>query len=160
VDEQTRQGPAVDAEKVRGILASYGKDPEQLIQVLQDLTASLNYLPHEALEIVSEELGVPIGRIYSIATFYKAFSLKPRGRTIVKVCLGTACHVRGARLVMDEAERLLGIAAGETTADLSHTLEAVNCVGACALAPVVIVNDEYNPGVKQSRVAKILKVKR
>jgi NADH-quinone oxidoreductase subunit E len=150
----------VDTDRVKSIVAPYGRDPEQLIQILQDLNAEFNYLPAEALALVAEELQVPLSRIYSVATFYKAFSLEPRGDTIVKVCMGTACHVRGAQLVMNEAERTLGISAGQTTEDLSHTLEAVNCVGACALAPVVIVNDEYQGGVKTHRVAKVIKARR
>lgn len=139
-----------------GILARYPAEEPSLIQVLQDVQRAYNYLPCDALKIVAERLGVPLARVFSVSTFYKAFSLNPRGKTIVKVCVGTACHIRGAGLLVEELTRQLGIPAGGTTEDMGFTLETVNCVGACAMAPVVIVGDKYHGGAKAAQVAGFL----
>lgn len=130
------------APTVERIVNRYRRDVGMMVSILQDIQAEYNYLPREALEEVSRCLGVAVSQVYSVGTFFKAFSLKPRGRHLVNVCLGTACHVRGAVRVLDRMERELGIKPGETTGDLKYTLERVNCVGACAMGPVVVVNQE------------------
>ena len=143
-------------EKVDEILERYQRYEDFLVSILQDIQAEYNYLPKEALLEVSQGLGVPLTQVYSVATFFKAFSLKPRGRHLINVCLGTACHVRGAVRVLEAIERELGIKPGETTEDLSYTLETVNCVGACALGPIVIVDGETVGGMKTDKVKPLL----
>jgi NADH-quinone oxidoreductase subunit E len=127
-----------------------------LIQILLDVQSRNHWLPNAALMWISERLGVPMSQILHISTFYKAFSLKPRGEHLIRVCLGTACHVRGGQRILEEAERILGIKAGETTPDLKFTLERVNCLGCCALGPVMVVDDEYHGKLAPSKVEKIL----
>ena len=122
--------------KVSQILDNYQHDRGMLVSVLQDVQTEYNYLSKEALMQVSHSLDIPLTQVYSVATFFKAFSLKPRGRHLINVCLGTACHVRGAVRILEKIERDLGINSGETTPDLKFTLETVNCVGACALKKV------------------------
>ncbi len=139
------------------ILSVHKAEPAALVQVLQDTQIKFNYLPREALEVISSALDVPFAKVYSAATFYKAFSLEPRGRTQVRVCMGTACHVRGATLILDEFERALGIKSGGTTEDLEYSLESVNCVGACAMAPVVVENEKYHADCDPTAVRKIAK---
>ena len=143
-------------EKVDSILNSYQQDKSLLVSILQDLQAVYNYLPKEGLTRVSEGLNIPLSQVYSVATFFKAFSLKPRGRHSLAVCLGTACHVRGAVRILEEIERELGINRGETTKDLRYTLETVNCVGACALGPIVVVDGEYSGQMKTDKVKPLL----
>jgi NADH-quinone oxidoreductase subunit E len=144
------------AAQVESILARHRRDPGMLVAILQDVQAEHNYLPREALERVSEGLDVPLSQVYSVATFFKALSLKPRGRHLINVCLGTACHVRGAVRVLEAMERELAIKSGETTKDLAFTLETVNCVGACALGPVVIVDGEYHGQMNTDKVKGVL----
>jgi NADH-quinone oxidoreductase subunit E len=136
---------AVDSvtSKVDEICANFPAEESSLIEVLHDISKEYNYLPADALRRVSGKLGVPISKVYAVATFYAGFSLKPRGKKIIRVCKGTACHVRGADRNLEELERLLAIHPGETTSDLEYTLEVVNCVGACAMSPVVVVNKKY-----------------
>ena len=143
-------------DKVEAILKNYQHDKGMLIPILQDIQAEYNYLPQETLRQASEGLGVPLTRIYSVATFFKAFSLKPRGRHLINVCLGTACHVRGAVRVLEAIERELGIKPGDTTEDLRYTLETVNCVGACALGPIVIIDGKYSGQMKTDKVKSLL----
>jgi len=143
-------------ETVDSILNNYRHDKSLLVSILQDLQAECNYLPAEGLSRVSEGLGIPLSQVYSVATFFKAFSLTPRGRHSVSVCLGTACHVRGALRVLEEIERRLGINRGETTKDLKYTLETVNCVGACALGPIVVTDGEYSGQMKTDKVKSLL----
>lgn len=131
-------------EIIDSIMAQYRHNPARLVGILQDIQKELRYLPQDALRHVAERLAVPLPRVYSVATFYQAFSLTPRGRHIVKVCMGTACHVRGAPRVLEELERKLGIKAGETTYDLEYTLLTVNCLGCCALGPVVVMDNTYH----------------
>ncbi|MCX8053610.1 MAG: NAD(P)H-dependent oxidoreductase subunit E, partial [Armatimonadetes bacterium] len=128
---------------VEEVLRRYPSERSSLIPVLQDLNRELRYLPEDALRQVACSLGVPLSQVYHVATFYAAFSLTPRGKHTIKVCMGTACHVRGAPRILDEISRRLGIASGETTADGEFTLETVNCLGACALGPVVVIDDLY-----------------
>ena len=149
---ETRQvGETVDS-----ILDSYRHDKSLLVSILQDLQAECNYLPKEGLTRVSEGLDIPLSQVYGVATFFKAFSLKPRGRHSIATCLGTACHVRGALRILEEIERELGINRGETTKDLKFTLETVNCVGACALGPIVVLDGEYSGQMKTDKVKPLL----
>jgi len=144
-------------ERVESILDNYQRDRGMLVSILQDVQAEYNYLPGEALVEVSQALGAPLSQVYSVATFFKAFSLEPRGRYLINVCLGTACHVRGAVKVLEAIERELDIKTGGTTKDLKFTLERVNCVGCCALGPVVIINGEYHGQMKTDKVKALLK---
>jgi NADH-quinone oxidoreductase subunit E len=143
-------------QKVKATLDRYQRDPGMLVSVLQDIQAEYNYLPKKALVQVSQGLDIPLTQVYSVASFFKAFSLKPKGRHLINVCLGTACHVRGAVRVLEEIERELGINPGETTEDLKYTLERVNCVGACALGPVVTVDGRYSGQVRTDKVKTLL----
>jgi NADH-quinone oxidoreductase subunit E len=144
-------------ERVSVIVARHRADPRAVIAVLQDVQEEFHFLPEPALRRVSRELDVPLSRILSLATFYRAFSLKPKGRHPVHICLGTACHVRGAQLVMEKFERELGIRSGETTADREFSLEAVRCVGCCGLAPVVTVGDEVHGKTSPAKVVGLIK---
>jgi NADH:ubiquinone oxidoreductase subunit E len=126
------------------ILEGRRSEPQQLIEVLQDVQECYGYIPEEAMQVIAKELGVPIMEVYRVASFYKAFSLTPRGRNIVTICMGTACHVRGAKLLPNQISGQLGISAGETTMDGQFTVEHVNCLGACALGPVVVHNETYH----------------
>jgi len=141
---------------VNEVLKSHNNDKSLLVGILQDVQARLNYLPREALEKVSEGLGEPLSNIYSVATFFRAFSLKPRGRHSVCVCMGTACHVRGAEKILDRMEQELNIKSGDTTDDMKYTLETVNCVGACALGPLVVVDGEYEGQMSADKVKSVL----
>jgi len=143
-------------EKVGEILDRYQRYQGFLVSILQDIQAEYNYLLKEALVEVSQGLDIPLTQVYSVATFFKAFSLKPRGRHLINVCLGTACHVRGAVRVLEAIERELGVKPGETTEDLNYTLERVNCVGACALGPIVILDGEYSGEMTTERVKPLL----
>lgn len=147
----------VELDKVDEIIDGYVGEEGILIQLLLDIQSELNWIPKEALERISERLKIPVSQIYRIASFYKAMSLTPRGRHIVNVCLGTACHVRGGQRIMDRAKELLGIKEGETTPDMKFTLERVNCLGCCALGPVVVVDGEYHGKVAPAKVEKTLK---
>jgi NADH-quinone oxidoreductase subunit E len=128
-----------------------------LIPVLQDMQERYNYLPEELLREVAEKLERPLRDVYGVATFYRAFSLTPKGKHIVTVCLGTACHVRGGARVADTLARELGIELGETTEDMQFTLETVNCLGCCAIGPIVVVNGEYYRMVTNRKAVAILR---
>jgi NADH-quinone oxidoreductase subunit E len=141
---------------VGAILDKHQRDEGLLVSILQDIQAEFNYLPQNALLAVSQGLSIPLSQVYSVATFFKAFSLKLKGRHSVNVCLGTACHVRGAVRILDRLEDELGIKNGETTADLKYTLETVNCVGACALGPIVVVDGEYAGQMNVDKVKPLL----
>ncbi|MCP4755314.1 MAG: NAD(P)H-dependent oxidoreductase subunit E [Proteobacteria bacterium] len=143
--------------KINEIIERYDADKGFLVPILQDVQKELNYLPQEALNFVSANLGVPISRVYEVATFYKAFSLDPRGRHQLSLCLGTACHVRKAPLIVDLIERTLDLKPGETSEDLEYTFEAVNCLGACALGPVLVVNEEYHGKMTIAKTERLLK---
>lgn len=138
------------------ILEKHTEDRGRLIAILEEIQAEYGYLPEESLRIVSNETGRSIVDLYGIATFYRSFSLTPRGKHLICACLGTACHVRGAPRVVEEFERQLGIKAGQTTADMEFTLETVNCLGACALGPVVVIDGEYFSKVRKSRVSQLI----
>jgi NADH-quinone oxidoreductase subunit E len=143
-------------EKTERILKKYEYNSSKIIQVLTELQKEHNYLPRENLEYISRRLKVPLSKIYSIATFYAAFSLNPRGEHLITVCSGTACFVRGVSDVLKRIEDRLGIKAGFTTADNMFTLETVNCLGACALAPIVVVDGEYHGQTTIPKVDAIL----
>jgi NADH-quinone oxidoreductase subunit E len=115
-----------------------------IISALEKIQERYRYLPKEALILASQQLGVPLSQAYAVATFYNAFSLKPKGKYCMQVCMGTACHVRGSPQILNQLETKFNICAGETTPDHLFTLETVNCLGACALGPIVVVNDEYS----------------
>jgi len=143
-------------QKTKSIVKKHKGDKSALIAVLQDIQEAFNYLPKEALAAAGRALGIPASRVYEVATFYNAFSLKPRGEHIVRICMGTACHVRGASAIQDKMERTLCIKPGETTPDQKFSLETVNCVGACALGPVVVIDTEYHCQVTMAKVDKII----
>jgi NADH-quinone oxidoreductase subunit E len=146
----------MDLANVDTIVAGYDAQPSALLAILQDIQKQENWLPREALERVAQKLTVPVTRVYGMATFFRAFSLKPRGRHICTVCLGTACHVRGAPKLVEKLERDLQVQAGETTADMNITLETVNCVGACALGPLVILDGEYHGNISSAKLDKVM----
>jgi NADH-quinone oxidoreductase subunit E len=143
--------------RVDSILDKYNRDASLLVDILQDIQAETGYLPKEMLEETSRGLNVPQSRVYSVATFYRAFSLTPRGRHVINVCMGTACHVRGAVKVLESIQKQLGIKTGETTKDLKFTLETVNCVGACALGPMVIIGEDYHGEMTPEGIVSVLK---
>ena len=134
----------------------YQGNKSMLIQVLLDLQSSIGWLPEEALAEVSKRLEVPITRVYQAASFYKAFSFTPKGRHLIKVCLGTACQIRGGPRIMDRVQEFLKIKEGGTTPDKRFTLERVNCLGCCALGPVMVVDQDYHGGVTSAKVEKVL----
>jgi len=131
-----------EKEKVDAILDDASGQKGVLIAVFQRVQGKIGYLPEDAMKMIAERLELSLNHVYGVASFYKHFHFKPRGKNVVKVCMGTACHVRGGKAVLDEMEDKLGIKEGETTKDLSVTLETVGCVGCCALAPVATVNDQ------------------
>jgi len=132
-----------DLKKVDKILENREGVSFELIEVLQDVQATYKHLPEEALRVISEKLKVPLIEVFRVANFYKAFSLEPRGKHLITICMGTACHVRGAPKFLDEVLGQLKVKPGETTKDGEFTVETVNCLGACALGPVVVLNGKY-----------------
>jgi NADH-quinone oxidoreductase subunit E len=147
---------AVDLEGVREILRQHQHDQGGLIAVLEEVQARYGYLPEQALRTVAQVSGRLLVDVYGVATFYRFFTLKPRGKYLICACLGTACHVRGAPRIVEEFERQLGIQRGETTPDKQFTLETVNCLGACALGPVVVIDGRYFSKVRKPRVRQLL----
>jgi NADH-quinone oxidoreductase subunit E len=141
---------------VNKTVEDYQNDKSMLIQVLLRLQRNFGWLPMEMLLEVSKQLGIPLSQIYQVATFYKAFSLAPRGRHLIRVCVGTSCQVYGAPIILDRVQRLLGIERGETTPDLRFTLETTKCMGCSALAPVVVVDEDYYDNVKLADIERIL----
>lgn len=139
------------------IIERYQGKSSAILAILQDIQAKEKYLPKEAMEHVGQRLSIPVNKIYRIATFYRAFSLQPRGRHEIQVCLGTACHVRGAQRIVDQLSMELNIRVGETTADRNFTLETVNCLGVCASGPIMAIDGEYFGGMSPARVAGTLK---
>ncbi|UCH51032.1 MAG: NAD(P)H-dependent oxidoreductase subunit E [Chloroflexota bacterium] len=130
--------------------------PNQLIEVLQDIQKSYGYISKEAMEIVSQGLGVPLIEVYRVASFYKAFRLTPAGKNVLTMCMGTACHVRGARLLLDQASGQLGVKPREVTPDGLFSVEHVNCVGACALGPIVTENGSYHHHMTPAKLRKLI----
>ncbi len=143
-------------EKVTDIINKYSSDRGQLVSILQDIQTEYRYLPEEALLQVSETMSIPASRVYDVATFFKAFSLKPRGKHVIDVCLGTACHVRGGIRVLETVERCLAIERGQTTKDGKFTLETVNCMGCCAVGPAVKIDGDYYGHMSTDKVNGLL----
>jgi NADH-quinone oxidoreductase subunit E len=149
----------VEAEnlKVNQVIEKHRREKKALIAILQDIQAEYNFLPQETLKLVAKSLGVPLIDIIGVATFYRAFSLKPRGKHLVTVCLGTACHVRGGPKILEEFKKRLKLEPGETTKDSQFTLETVACLGCCAIGPVVVVDGNYYAQTTTRKVHSILK---
>jgi len=146
----------IDLTKVSAIVDRYKGEGGALISILQDVQTDYNYLPADALKSVAEKLSLPLISVYGIATFYKAFSLKPRGKHLVTVCLGTACHVRGSKRILAEVQKQLSVKTGETTEDKTFTLETVNCLGCCAIGPVMVIDGEYYGQTTTAKINPIL----
>jgi len=145
-------------EKLEGILLRYRENEGNLISILQDLESEFGYLREDAITWIADQLDVPLARFYGVATFYAQFHLKPRGKNVITACCGTACHVKGSARLIDRLVRELNIAPGEdTTEDLAFTLEKVNCVGACSIAPVMIVNKTVHGKMTTDKIVKELK---
>ncbi len=147
----------MDDARIDQIIAKHQGEASALIQVLLEIQSENRWLPPEALKRVSEKLQVPLTRIQQIATFYKAFSLVPKGRHEIHICLGTACHVRGAGRLLDTVQDLTGIKPGETDADLKYSLETVNCLGCCALGPVMEIDGQTHGKISPAETAGVLK---
>jgi NADH-quinone oxidoreductase subunit E len=147
----------MDLKVVDKIVDRYKRKESALISILQDIQAEYNYLPKEVLLHTRKRLNIPLTKIIRVATFYNIFTLKPRGRHLINVCMGTACHVKGAGRILEKLERDVGIRTGETTADLKFSLEIIRCLGCCSLAPVVRIDSDIYGRVKQDRVQEILK---
>ncbi len=153
---------ADDPTLIGGVIERYqDADRGALVPFLQDVQQELGYLSEDAMRLASDLLNVPLSQVYAVATFYKAFHLTPRGKTTIKVCVGTTCHIRGAVTILDDIKRELKIDPGETTEDLEYSMETVGCVGACALSPVVMADDSYitnvQPGTILQRLEKVEK---
>jgi NADH:ubiquinone oxidoreductase subunit E len=149
--------PDFDLEKrISEIVKQYGAKPSALIMILQDIQKHYRYLPKDAMVAVSKKMRLPLAQIYGVATFYRSFSLTPKGRNHICVCTGTACHVRQSVVILEHLERRIGIAAGETTPDLEYSLERVNCLGACALGPLVTANEQYYGNMTVAKADRML----
>lgn len=147
---------ALDYLELDGIIEEFGNDPENLIMMMQAIQRRYNYLPRLSLSYLSEKIDIPLSRIYGIATFYATFSLEPRGRNLITVCTGTACHVRGANRVHERLRETLHVEDGQTTEDQRFTLESVRCIGCCSLGPVVKVNEDIHGRLSPDEAVKIL----
>lgn len=146
----------MDIGTIDQIIEKHGAEAGSLIQILLDIQNEVNWLPKEALTRVSEKLSVPMSRIQHITTFYKTFSLTPKGRHEIHVCMGTACHVRGAQDILATVVEVTGVKPGETDPDLNFSVETVSCLGCCALGPVIVVDGEYHGNVVQAETAEVL----
>jgi NADP-reducing hydrogenase subunit HndA len=146
-----------DVTKIKEICLSFNNDPQELINVLHKCQEHFGYLPAEVQEVVSNELIVPVAKVYGVVTFYSFFTMTPKGKHPVSICMGTACYVRGAEKVLDEFKKELGLKVGETTRDGKFSLSSLRCVGACGLAPVVLVGDKTYGRVAPDDVKNILK---
>jgi len=163
ISDESKQAAArsLDPIRIAAIIERYAKgDGRSLIHALQDIQASFGYIPCDVVKALCAHLDVPVSKAFSAATFYKAFSLDPKGDVIIRVCTGTACHIRGAQTLVDEISSSLGVKPGATTKDLAFTLETVNCVGACAMAPVVALNGKYHGNVQPGTIVKTIKGKK
>ena len=150
----------MDAVQYAHILEEVEGHPSELIEILHDIQAECQYLPEDALRAVSVKLAVPLIEVFRVANFYKAFTLVPRGRHLITVCTGTACHVRGAPRLLDELSGQLHISGGETTPDGAFTLEAVNCLGACALGPIVVLDGNYYEHMTPGKLRRLIETTR
>ena len=140
------------------IMEGRRSQPNQLIEVLQDVQKTYGYISREVMQTVSKELGIPLIEVYRVVSFYKAFRLKPPGKNLLTMCMGTACHVRGARLLLDQATGQLGVEPGEVTPDELFSVEQVNCLGACALGPIVTENGSYHHHMTPGKLRKLIEV--
>jgi NADH-quinone oxidoreductase subunit E len=147
----------ISISEINAIINEEARDDGSLISALEEIQERYRYLPPEALILASERLGVPLSQAYGVATFYNAFSLTPKGKHCLNVCMGTACHVRGSPQILDRLETKLNIQAGETTRNHLFTLETVNCLGACALGPIVLTDGEYSGQMTVQKVDRLLK---
>jgi NADH-quinone oxidoreductase subunit E len=147
----------IDLSVVCEIIERHGYQSSSLIGILQDIQGQMNYLPRKALIQVAKNLDIPLSSVYEVATFYRAFSLEPKGKHTIQVCLGTACHVRGGARILDYLENRLGVKSGETTKDLTFTLEGVNCLGACALGPMMVIDKKYFGKISTNKIEPILR---
>jgi NADH:ubiquinone oxidoreductase subunit E len=154
--DEMEKGTQVDRKVIDSIIDNYQANREALLMILQDVSEVYNYVPPEVVPILVERLGVKKSLVYSVATFYKSLSLEPRGKHVVHVCTGTACHVRGAGKILEAIEETLHIKEGQTTTDFSFTLEAVRCIGCCASGPVITVNKDTYGGLDRSSVVRLL----
>jgi len=139
------------------VIDQYSASKASLLAILQDVQEAENYLPREAMERVAKRLTIPIAQVYQMATFFESFHLEPRGKHICTVCMGTACHVRGATRLVEQLERDLEVPSGGTTKDMQFTIEEVNCVGACALGPLVIIDGKYHGNMTSGSLQKVVK---
>lgn len=146
----------MENDKIAGLVEKYQNDDGTVIGLLQDIQEELGYLPQDTLSRVSKQIGVPLSTLFGLTTFYSNFRLEPMGKHHIRTCVGTACHVKGAPFVVDTIERELGIKTGETTEDGKFTFDTVNCLGACALAPLVVIDEEYYGKTDQKRIMKIV----
>jgi NADH-quinone oxidoreductase subunit E len=157
IDQNNDQSAQIDYMELDSIIEKeFNQDKENLIMMLQAIQKTYNYLPQPTLAYLSTKIGVPYSKIYGVATFYSTFSLKPRGRNIISICLGTACHVRGAERIHERIEDSLGISDGQTTEDQRFTLESVRCIGCCSLGPVVKINEDMHARLALDNVGKVL----
>jgi NADH-quinone oxidoreductase subunit E len=147
---------SLDLAPAERLIGEYMNNREATIALLQDVQKHYGYLPRPVLELVSERLELPYTQLFALATFYRAFSLEPRGRHLINLCTGTTCHVRGATMLLEALERECHCKAGETTKDGRFTIETVNCVGACALAPVMVIDEEAHGRLTQAKLKKVL----
>jgi NADH-quinone oxidoreductase subunit E len=146
----------ISVNEIHEIVDREAQGDGSLIAALEEIQRRFRYLPPEALMMVSEGLNVPLSQTYAVATFYNAFSLEPKGKHCIQICMGTACHVRGSPQILDRLELELGIEAGQTTPDGLFSLETVNCLGACALGPVVVMDDEYSGQMTAKKALNLL----
>lgn len=147
----------MDIDPMEEIFKKYPREQRYALAIMQDIQKLYRYIPRESMNMLSEFLNLPLSRLYSMATFYKALSLAPKGENIITVCDGTACHVRSSSIIIDEIEKALGIKSGQTSKDGRFSLETVNCLGSCAIAPVMVVNNKYYGKVTPAGVREILK---
>jgi NADH-quinone oxidoreductase subunit E len=147
----------MELEKIDKIIEKYSSDSSSLTSILSEIQAEYSFLPQDVLKRVAEKLEIPMTQLFGVVNFYKIFKLEPSGKHIIRVCLGTACHVKGAHGILAEFERKLKIRVGETTKDLAFTLEKVNCLGCCSLGPVAMVNDDYYGQMNTVKVNSLLK---
>ncbi len=148
----------IKVQDLNAILNRYPSEKRYILAIMQDMQGEYKYLPKVGLQMIADYVDAPLSRIYSMATFYKAFSLVPKGRINFKVCDGTACHIKGSTIIIDQIDKYLDIKPGQTTADQEFSVETVNCLGACALAPVVVANETVHPKVTSSGIIDIIKI--
>ena len=146
-----------EASRYESLIGTYPGQPQYILAIMQDLQKQYNYLPRLAITMISGHVGVPVSKVYAMASFYKAFSLTPKGRFVFRVCDGTACHIKNSETLLDQLHQHLGIRAGQTSEDGQFSIETVNCLGACALAPVVVVNGKVYGKVKPGDLEEIIR---